>query len=488
MKFEIIKTKPPLATEEVLAALNQPLPHSDEAECGLLSALMMNPGLLNNCRYAIRPEAFYKGDTRCIYEEILSMDEAGVPIDPVGIELTRRLREKGKLELVGGPAGISAIVVAGGLFDYHLKLVVARWKLRRAIAGFSYGLRELQRHFSDKHEDEVESTINAASQLVQAYTETDTATTGTTATLNDCLYEHMEHMQALQERLESGRDALIPTGFPFLDRNAGGIGLDEYWLVTGPTKSGKTVLATCIARHAASRGFPVKYYSAEVGRRTLAGRLLAGASDTLDGQIERRGLRNRGERDAYGLAMRALQTSIGKTFKIDNASGKYVEDLVADMRAEAQAGTRLVVVDLIGKLRTRERMDNRERELAHISLSIYEATKRFGVAAIVLAQENDEGNVRESRAMAMDCEAWLKVCHVDKEKEKAKVARFKTPSSEQRSERDENRRNIRVELARGFAAGDVIPCYFNGARFLMREIEQRHQHEQSDKHWTEEAA
>jgi replicative DNA helicase len=282
----------------------------------------------------------------------------------------------------------------------------------------------------------------------------------------------MDHMALLTERIQAGQTPLIPTGIPSLDRASGGIGQDEFWLVTGPTKSGKSVLTGCIGVNASQKGFKTKIYTNEVGRRTYAGRILASAAEGIDGTIERKGLTTRAQQSAYANAQNCLMKSIGKMMIIDNASGKYVEDLVADMRQESESGVKLFIVDLIGKIRTRQNFASRERELSHISLSLYEATKRYKCACIVVAQENEDGQVRESRSLAMDCEAWIKVCHVFNQPEKKRFS----GTSEPEIVRD--RRDILVELARGFAAGDKIRCLFDGGRFLIREL--------SSDNWTEE--
>jgi hypothetical protein len=46
----------------------------------------------------------------------------------------------------------------------------------------------------------------------------------------------------------------------------------------------------------------------------------------------------------------------------------------------------------------------------------------------------------------------------------------------------QDRRDLVVELARGFAAGSKIPCIFDGGRYLIREM-QKDDHEKRD--WTE---
>jgi replicative DNA helicase len=461
------------SAEEILAGLNQPLPASDESEKSVISALMQEPGRLRNSRQRIRPEAFHHEANRAVYVEMLTMEEAGLPVDPV--MLTNRLRDQGKLEKVGGPGAIMELftfVPSATHYEHYMTDLAGRWQYRQAIHGYAKALHGLQAAFAEGRADTsregVRGSLNLADQTVRAFLGDYAPAGETTATLKDCLFEHMDYMQKLTERLMKGENPLIPTGIPTLDRACGGIGVDEYWLVTGPTKSGKSVLTGNIAVNAARRGVKSKVYTNEIGRRAYAGRILASASDRLDGSMDRHGLRERWQQEEYAKAQKSLMQEIGTLILIDNAAGKYVEDVVADMRAEAEAGTGLFVVDLIGKLRSRERFGSREQELAHISGSLCNATKTYGVPCIVVAQENDEGQVRESRSLAFDCEAWLRLRHIVQKQEKKRG--FSEP--EKVAEVVKDRRELVVEIARGFASGDKIPCHFNGGRYLIREMEQ----------------
>lgn len=473
----------PMGAEELLTTLNKPLPCSDESEKGVLSSILQDPTRLRIARNKIRPEAFYHEATRTIYIELLTMEEENAPLDPV--VLTNRLRDQGLLDRVGGPSAVTELftfIPSPSHFIHYLTDLVGRWRLRKAIHGYAKALHTIQASLGEEglggtSEVDVLSAINMASQTVQAFVGDYVDSGDTTASLKDCLLEHMDYMQRLTERLDKGENPLIPTGIPTLDSVCGGIGEEEYWLVTGPTKSGKSVLTGNIAVNAARRKVRTKVYTNEVGRRSYAGRILCSGSDKLTGAMDRHGLRERWIQDEYAKAQKKIVEEIGSLVYIDNAAGKYVEDIVADIRLEKEKGTGLFVVDLIGKIRSRERFGSREQEIAHISGSLCNATKTYGVPIIVVSQENDEGQVRESRSLAFDCECWLRIKHYAPEKKKGRGFTADAPV-----EIVQDRRDLVVELARGFAAGSKIPCIFDGGRYLIREMVKQ-DHEGRD--WTE---
>lgn len=469
--------------EELLASISKDLPHSAESEKGVLSAVLQDPRYIRVVRQRIRPEAFYKEDLRTLYVEMLTADEAGLPIDLVTI--TNRLRDQNLLERAGGAFALTEIfsfIPSPSHFEHYLTDLIGRWRLRQVIHGYAKALKGLQSAFTDGLADTtsegVSSSINLASQTVQAFVGDYVDAGDTTATLKDCLMEHMDYMAKLTERLDKGENPLIPTGIPTLDSVCGGIGADEYWLVTGPTKSGKSVLTGNIAVNAARRKVRTKVYTNEVGRRAYAGRILCAGSDKLTGAMDRHGLRERWIQEEYAKAQKKIVGEIGSLLLIDNAAGKFVEDIVADIRVEKEKGTGLFVVDLIGKIRSRERFGSREQEIAHISGSLCNATKTYEVPIIVVSQENDEGQVRESRSLAFDCECWLRIKHFSPEQKKSRGF----SKSEEKPDIVQDRRDLVVELARGFAAGSKIPCIFDGGRYLIREM-QKDDHEKRD--WTE---
>jgi len=455
-----------LNAEDCLASLNQSLPWSEDSEKGVISSIFNAPEKLSTIRAKVSPECFYHEGLRTIYNEILTMDDKDVPIDAVF--LTNRLRDQGKLDKCGGPSAITELfcfIPSASHSALYAKSLVDLHKQRRAIHGHALALRQLQLHGTEADID-IDTTINTAIATVQTFVSGASDDASTTATLSQCLNEHIEAMVEIQSRIDSGSTPLIPTGIPTLDENCGGMGLNEYWLVTGPTKSGKSVLTGNISIHAARRGFPTVVFTNELGRVQYTGRLIASESSVSLGGIDRHGFKTREEQESYQVAVKKLRSDAGKTYKIDTSAGRYVEDIVAQIRVEAQSGFKLFIVDLVGKLRTRQKCGNREQELAHVSLSLCDATKKYNVAIIAVAQENSDGDVRESKSLAMDCEAWLKVAHVLTTPEKK--SSFSKEKKEPEIIRD--RRYIIVELARGFAAGDKILCYFDGPRFTLREL------------------
>jgi len=65
------------------------------------------------------------------------------------------------------------------------------------------------------------------------------------------------------------------------------------------------------------------------------------------------------------------------------------------------------VIDSVQLATTFAKFDNRERALAHISCSAKNAAKTLHVTIIMPSQLNDDGKIRESRAITHDADVLL---------------------------------------------------------------------------------
>jgi replicative DNA helicase len=79
------------------------LPHSDEAEMGVLGSMVMSPQeTIAKCVEKITKGYFYVPAHRTIYTTMVDLWCKGEAIDL--ITFTQHLRDVGQLNLVGGPA------------------------------------------------------------------------------------------------------------------------------------------------------------------------------------------------------------------------------------------------------------------------------------------------------------------------------------------------------------------------------------------------
>src|SRR5690348_3828549 len=97
-------TNLPPTTEDLLSKLNQSLPYSEDAERAVIGCLLNHPRF---CEEAPAPGQFYHVHYRAVAAVIMALNAAGEPVD--FITVTRKLRESGQLDEVGGAYQLSVL-------------------------------------------------------------------------------------------------------------------------------------------------------------------------------------------------------------------------------------------------------------------------------------------------------------------------------------------------------------------------------------------
>ena len=79
-------------------------PHSEEAEQGVLGALLTAPSRIIDAQEAVQPEDFFSQRNGILYGALLEQSDLGAPVDMVNI--MERLMAQERLEAAGGRAYI----------------------------------------------------------------------------------------------------------------------------------------------------------------------------------------------------------------------------------------------------------------------------------------------------------------------------------------------------------------------------------------------
>jgi replicative DNA helicase len=207
-------------------------------------------------------------------------------------------------------------------------------------------------------------------------------------------------LHKIEQRCERG-DAItgLPTGLMDLDRQSDGMHPGEMIVIAGFPSTGKTALAVNIAVHNALLKVPCAIFTAEMRPVQLVVRSICAES------------RINFQKVAFNDVPK-LVTHSSKLAKapihIEPASGLTIGQVVAEARRLKQKeNIRLVVVDYIQLLQGRG--DNREQEISSISKGLKAMALELDCAVLGLSQLNDDGKLRESRAISQDADTIWKL-------------------------------------------------------------------------------
>ena len=215
--------------------LDKALPSSIEAERLILGVVLLDNVAINQAVENLKPDDFFIGSNRRIYQKMIALYERGQAIDPVTLQ--EELRRAGELEQVGGPAYIAALFDGVPRFsniESYVELVKGKSMLRRLITSAN---QIMAMAFDD--EDAPEEILDKAESLILAIGE-DRIKQG---------FVHIGDVAARQLTVieeSAGREQLITglaTGFNDLDYMTSGLQRGDLIIIAARPSMGKCVAA-----------------------------------------------------------------------------------------------------------------------------------------------------------------------------------------------------------------------------------------------------
>lgn len=396
-------------TEELLGYANTfALPYSDDAEAGIVSAILYYPekraGLL--AKHPV--EQFFHQRNASVIEAIKALDVGGIGIDVVS--LTHALRQTQVIDKIGGPGAVSdffSFMPIRTHVDFYSEVLLQKFTARQAIrvgAEIVYRVHEMDKTAGQTSEHPIDYDANAIVAEVSAIAQRleisrDPRKSNTMAALMDRAFEWIEDKMA-----NPGLPG-YSTGISNIDDATGGIVPGEAWLIAGGTSDGKTALAMQIMLSMAlDQGLPVVHYLGESLEVKWSLRCLA--------HVSRVPLRNllRGDltkefQQAVGTAAHKLKNA---PIFLEHCPGKTHNWIIADARDKKRKhDIKMFIVDYLQKFPCGKRIDNREQQVAQMSADYISAASDMEAAVMMLSALNDDGMIRESRAPAYDADNVL---------------------------------------------------------------------------------
>ena len=384
-------------------------PANLEAEQSVLGAILLRSQTLDQVADLLTPADFYRSSHGDIFQGMLDLWSRGEPVDLVTV--TALLKERGRLEDVGGPVFLAALsehVGTAANAAYYARLVHEKAVLRRLlecsqnIAQACLAPVEDVEEFLDRAESEIfrvaESKIRFGFQPLGSLVEEEVAT-----------------LEAIWQK-EKGRITGVPSGFPDLDQLTAGFRQGDLIIIAARPSMGKTALALNIAFNAAyTGGVPVAFFSLEMSKEQLVRRLLSSVGEIDASHLRRAFLTGEEWQKLQEAASFLLECPI----HVDDtpaASVLEVRSKARRLRAEDKLG--LIVVDYLQLMKGGPDASSREQEISEISRSLKALAKELGVPVIALSQLSRKvedrkpklpelADLRESGAIEQDADVIL---------------------------------------------------------------------------------
>ena len=381
-----------------LPEIHRMLPQSPEAEQGVLSSLLLAPlETFHMCEEAGLDSRWFHipahAEVYTVIREILDSEKPTIDF----IRLTQILRDKNKLEAVGGVGFITSLwtfLPTAANAEYYIGIIGEKFRLRQIIAcGTEFAAR-----CYDEQED-TESLAAAFEGRVLALSE-GKAGKAPEPSNKELVMAVVKNVQELYNN--RGKITGIETGFSQYDRLTNGLHPEEMTVFAARPGVGKTAFALAITEHCILRqGVPVIFVSLEMSPQQLMSRLVMSLA-RLNAQRVRDGVMSERDWPALTKAASDLATSLVRIIDTGETGGtiqKIRTKVRAKVRELRKAGhARIVFIgDYLQLMKTSDKKaGNREQEVAEVSRGLKMMSMELKIPVVVLAQIN-RSSVKEKR-------------------------------------------------------------------------------------------
>lgn len=397
------KPTPEELTTKRLARLNRQLPFSDEAEKGILSGILAAPSeRLPDLLVKVKPAAFHHTANRIVFEIICEHEMKGRPLDIASLTLT--LRDRGEIDKVGGPGGLSQLysfIPVSAHYDFYVKVLLDKWLLRQHIAACAETMEKAYDHGSGQDETPVVGIIAAGEESVAKVLD---QAQGRGDARKDILTSGQAINQWLDvfDRITSNPGQVLghSTGFFDIDRAFHGLAPDQdgdLLLVSAFPGMGKTAFAISLAEHfAINLRVPVGMFMLEMGHIACHHRLVLGRAK-VPVSVSRNGFIEDGVEGAISHAADDIRRA---PFHWDQSTSIECAELrAAVQRMVRKNGVRIIIIDHFGQLKPSTPEGKRDKVIGQIEImnTLHEIRRTFGVLVCLFSQLTKEGRERQQR-------------------------------------------------------------------------------------------
>lgn len=346
-------------------------------------------------------EEYYRPAHTTIHRAICDLRAAGEPVDPITV--ADALTQRGQLARVGGASYLhtcAQAVPSPANGPRYAEIVRAKAYRRSVIESahrileYAYGEAGDEDEVRDLVEQQLTAIVAGIPGLHQA-----------PPAVGDLYLDFVADLEDIQD----GRKIGLTYGFADLDTLTSGMQPGNVTVVAAQSGVGKSTFALNAAVAAAKMGARVMFSSLEMSSTELMQKIAA-----AEGKIALHHLTHQGGLTAEGwetvrrLGPELFQSLPLRVYRPDGAS---LGDIASAARACARGdGLELLVVDYLQLVEVEQsRNITREQAVASVSRGLKNLSVQLDCHVIALSQLNDDGMMRESRAIKNDASVVIKV-------------------------------------------------------------------------------
>lgn len=367
-----------MATNDVIASV--------EAEGAIIGGLLLDNAMFDEIATIVTADDFYLMQHKAFFEAVSHLLQMNVPVDILTLE--QYLKDKKLMQELGGFAYLGQIVKntpsAANIVAYAE--IVARYsKQRKFLKLGQFIVGEMQ---SSKDQQQLEAFEENMDKQYTAIT---------VEQLTDGVADLSDTFEAILKRMESASinaDPVCgtPTGIIELDNVTTGGQAGDFIIIAARPSMGKTAFALSTAASVLDKypNDPIQFYSQEMPAEQLLERLLAMQSRVSLQSIRRATELEDEEWARIAMAMEKINQQWNRRLLIDDEPSLSPHRLRSKVRRNARlyGKPKAIFIDYIQLMRTTNKVENRNLELAEISGELKKLAKEMQCPVYGLAQLN----------------------------------------------------------------------------------------------------
>ncbi|MDR0935536.1 MAG: replicative DNA helicase [Oscillospiraceae bacterium] len=359
------------------------LPHSAEAEQAVIGSILLHGESISQALDILRTDDFYTEACRDMFSVMLSMFNAGSPIDPVTL-----LDELGKAGLAktNSREFLSRLLTNTPTWKnivQYANIVRDKAKLR----GIAEAAADIAAAIAEGTATADEALDFAERRIYSLRTGRGSGGLTPVADIISDFYETLRDLAA-----NGGAVSGLPTGLAMLDNTIMGLNKSDLILLASRPGVGKTSLALNMALAVAKKD-PTKviaYFTLEMSKEQIVARMLSGEA-FIDSKKMRTGQLNP---DDWRKLAQAVATISHTGIRVDDNSMLTVSEMNAQCRRIDNLG--LIVIDYL-QLMNSPNAENRLQAVSEMSRMMKIMARELAVPVLCLCQLSRASATRENK-------------------------------------------------------------------------------------------
>lgn len=382
------------------------LPHNDEAERAVLSALMMNQEAFDRISSIISASDFYHPANRVLYSAISDMKMMNtVAVDQ--LTLYDYLQKKNLSDKAGGASYLAELSDAYTIYsniEYYAKLI-KETSVRRALIQTSSNISNDAFNEGVDVFDLLESSERKLSEISINSNPNTAENYRVGNSLTDVINVMLEKLDGtyVSENVETGID--------LLDKfTNGGFQKSDYIIVAARPSVGKTAFAVSLIRNMIRKSMRIAFFSLEMPGSQIITRLLSCTSRV---ELSKLFTGNLTQADIAHINSAAEKIYQSELYLVDEPNMK-----LSDLRSRARLLKRekdidVLFIDYIGLIESGlDPQTPRHEQVGYVSKSIKQLARELRIPVVVLCQvsrdtadqEPQLNNLRDSGSIEQDAD------------------------------------------------------------------------------------